>query len=334
VSYVGPIQSVEELGLDQSEKPALGYLPEGFESAAIGQSDATMIAGGDVRIFRVRVAESGVTELPVAQPPPPPRGRLLTLRSPLPLEEQILSRPTFFEHFDGVVIDWQYLSTRAPAQLAREAGWLARQKVRIVVDFTSGLNGFPDLRLVNNLDSAYEKTLATFRDVFAKMPALGSRDAILSLSIGAENADTWKEYDRSLSTLCEAARAHGLTLHLRNALGRPGQITQLGSLADRIGATNLNLAPATGAILDNSFLSDDLAGKLKGRFEFCLVSTPRKDVAGRTWTADAPLAGSDTEEKVALWLRRFPQASVVLAAAYRDQDEEYRDAKCVEAALK
>lgn len=333
VSHVGAIQSIGEIPLDQSEKSAVGYLPEGFEKVAIGQSDATTLAGGDVRIFRVRVSESDVAELPVTNPPSAPHGRLLTLRSLEPLQEQILSRSTFFQHFDGIVIDWKYVAARDQSQLSREAAWLGRQKVRVVVDFTSGLNGFPDLRLVNNLESVYQKTLGTFRDVFAKMPALGARDAIMSLSIGEENPNTWMEYDHTISTIGEAARAQGITVHLRNVLGRPGQITQLASLADRIGAPNVKLAPAVGPILDNSFLSDDLAGKLKGRFEFCLVSAPRQDIAARTWTADAPLAGSGFEPKVTAWLRGFPKASLVFAAAFRNQDEEYLDAIAIEQAI-
>ncbi len=326
ISYVGSITSIEEIPLDQSEKTAVGFLPEGFETATIGQSDAKTIAGGDIRIFRVRVAESGVTEMLPPQPPVAPHGRLLAIRKLEPLQEQLLSRPTFFQHFDGVVLDWKYVAVRDKAQLEREAAWLGRQKVRVVVDFTSGLNLFPDLRLVNNLESAYQSTLATLRDVFEKMPALGASDVILSLSISSETEAIWKEFERSIDTLCGEARTHGITIHLRNAFSRPGRPDQLLALADRIGAPNLKLALATGPLLESNGLSSDLAAKLKGRVGFWLISTPQKDIADRTWTTNAPLSDSGYEGKLATWLRFLPDVQIVADAAYRDQNEEYRDA--------
>ena len=63
ISHVGSIQAIDELPLDQSEKQAIGYLPEGFENAKIGVSGKDTIAGADIRIFRVRVQESGVEEI-------------------------------------------------------------------------------------------------------------------------------------------------------------------------------------------------------------------------------------------------------------------------------
>ena len=48
VSHCGPLESVDELTLDQSEKGEEGYLPEGSEGAAIGSSGDRVIAGGDV----------------------------------------------------------------------------------------------------------------------------------------------------------------------------------------------------------------------------------------------------------------------------------------------
>ena len=46
-------------------------------------------------------------------------GRLLPLRRATSIKEEILARPTFFEHFDGVCVDWSYLHEREKAALPK-----------------------------------------------------------------------------------------------------------------------------------------------------------------------------------------------------------------------
>ncbi len=79
-SRCGPIESLRELPLDQSEKQAAGYVPQGISKSSLGVSGKHSIAGGDVRIFAVRVREEGVEEIAHATPPARPRGRALVLR--------------------------------------------------------------------------------------------------------------------------------------------------------------------------------------------------------------------------------------------------------------
>ncbi len=69
---------------------------------------------------------------------------------------------------------------------------------------------------------------------------------------------------------------------------------------------------------------------MKSRIGFWLVSTPRKDIVGRVWTADAPLAGSGASDKLAAWLRLAPTAPIVANAAYQTPDDEYRDAIAIQ----
>jgi len=114
-------------------------------------------------------------------PPPRPRGRLLPLRHAASIKEEILARPTFFEHFDGVCLDWSYLHEREKAALQSEHGWLKRQGVRLVVDLSSGVDLYPTLRLMDNLHEDYTNSLAAIKDVLGKMDALGAADLMLSL---------------------------------------------------------------------------------------------------------------------------------------------------------
>jgi len=245
-SHCGPIVSVNEIPLDQSEKGQPGYMPESVKMDP-GSSGPHTIAGGDVRIFSVRVREDGVEEIPHLVPPTAPAGRILPLRSERSIEEEILRRPEFFQHFDGVTVDWKYLRDRESAALARESGWIARQKLRVMVDLTSGLNLYPDLRLIDNLQSDYDASMRTIDDLLAKMQVLGSRDLILSLHRMPENNFTdeqsWAAFAATLKRICQRAEASGITLYLRVMPGKPPAGPEAArSFVARVGAPNLRLA--------------------------------------------------------------------------------------------
>lgn len=234
-SRLGPVASVEELALDQSEKGAAGYFPHGFENSDVGNSTNTTIAGVDTRIFRVKLTTDSSTLIPGGAgplPPPPdpswgwvPR-RLLRLQPGTgDLRRQILARPAFTASFGGVVLDWAYLHSRSPDALATEAQWLSLQRVAVVVDFTSVTTLFPGIRLCNDMGGYYQDSLAVIRDVLSKMPVLGSADAIFALHgvselppanfSGNPVGDTAASVQATLSTLSQESASAGITLHLR-----------------------------------------------------------------------------------------------------------------------
>ncbi|MCX6622959.1 MAG: hypothetical protein NTY38_18210 [Acidobacteria bacterium] len=223
-SRIGRIESIRELPLDQSEKTAIGYLPENFEKAPIGSSDSHTIAGGDVRIFHVALAEEQIDEIPHVVPPPRPRNRNLELYSATSIKDELLARPTFFQNYDGVIVDWKCLANRDAAALGREAGWIARNKLSVTVDLTSGINLYPDLRLVNNIEEDYQASLKTIEELMAKMEITGSRNLILALHRFPENNMTRQEamasFEQTLRRIANQAQARNITLHLRVAPGR------------------------------------------------------------------------------------------------------------------
>ena len=72
------------------------------------------------------------------------------------------------------MVDWRYLHDRRLETIQQEAGWIARQKLRVIVDLTSGINLFPDLRLVNNSPEDLAASLAVIDDVLAKTACLAA----------------------------------------------------------------------------------------------------------------------------------------------------------------
>jgi hypothetical protein len=246
-SYCGPIKSVTELSLGRDMHLTAGYWPRDFQNNDGGRSDATHIAGGDVRLFSVQVEEQGLHVLPQIQPPVRPAGRFLALHDLSDLGEEIRRRPTFFEHFDGVKVDWTYLSRRDPAQVKSDRKWLERQKLHVVVDFTSGLNDFPGLTLMDVLPPAYAASVVQMDDVLDKMKLAGISEAIIGTHMPPELGATPEEINRSfargLESLCRRAAARGITLCLENQPGRwRGGVPDILHIIDGIQADNLRFA--------------------------------------------------------------------------------------------
>jgi hypothetical protein len=333
VSHCGTIESVRELLLDQSEMDAVGYLPEGVTDPALGRSTENTIAGGDVRIFAVRVKEAGVVETPHVAPPPRPRGRVLPLRQARSIKEEILARPTFFEHFDGVMVDWRCLHEREKAALQSEAGWIRRQSLQVYVDLSSGVNLYPALRLIDNVGTDYAASMGVVADVLFKMEILGARDLILSLHRHPENnfsgEETQAAFEETLRTLASQAAGHKVTLHLRMAFGKPPwSLGETARLLDKVGAPNLRIAAST-ALLPDSGPSADLTKILDAKLGLWLVAASRADIAGKQWDAHALLDNSPIRS-AAQWLARSPETPLVLDGIYASQDEEYLDAAVLE----
>jgi len=329
-SLCGPLESIRELPLDRSEMEAVGYLPEGADGKLLGRNTDGTIRGGDFRIFAVHVKESGVEVIPHRTPPPRPRGRALGLRHATSVKEEILARPTFFEHFDGVVLDWRYLHDREKSVVQQQAGWIRRQGLRVFVDLSSGANLYPTLRLVDNLAADYEESMTAIADVMAKMKILGSRDLILSLHRQPENnfsgRQTQEGFEKTLRRLAADAAGLGINLHLRMAFGKPPwTLDDMDVLIEKVGARNLRMAAGT-ALLSRTDVSADAARILKARLGLWLVAAPQVDLSGKLWDAHAPLHRVPERAGIAAWIALVPDAPTLLDAVFTNQDEEYLDA--------
>jgi len=335
-SFCGDLLEVRELPLDCSEMSAVGYLPETVSPQALGRNTTNAIAGGEVRIFAVRVAETGVEAMPHQHPPPRVQGQFLTLRQSGSIKESILARPTFFEHWDGVVVSWRYLAERESAALRREAAWIRRQGLRVAVDLAPGLNLYPDLRLIDNLSADYAASLSTLSNVVEKMSILGAKDLLVSLHRHPENNFTAEQteagFEATLRQLAAAAAPAGIVLHLRQTFGKPPwSLVEAARFVERVGAANLRLAPSTALLADAQIEPAAAARVLGARGGFWLAAAPRRDLAGRLWDVHAPVhrAAPADQEALRAYARQAPQLPVILDAILEDADAEYLEATAV-----
>jgi hypothetical protein len=236
-------------------------------------------------------------------------------------------------------VDWKYVANRDPSTLKQEAVWIGLQKVRVLVDLTSGVNLFPDLRLVNNIEPDYARSMASIRDVMEKMEILGAHDLIVPLQRFVENnysqQATWDSFDTSMREICREAESRHITVYLRMAPSRaPKDINEAMQFINRVGATNLRLAPSTALLLAAKSNPQQIADAMKDRLGLWLVDTPASDVAGRLWNAYGPIAGSNYEEELAALLRLNPNVPVLADVPYENQDQEYLDAVALDRILK
>jgi hypothetical protein len=126
----GPgVVALKELPLNQTEKTAVGYLPDGYQSVDVGNTTATTIAGGDTRVFVVTTTGDSGTLLPTTQPTPRPRHVALNLFIPKQssLVNTLRTMPVLSQFVDAVVIDWSYVNRSTIDALSLDAAELRAQ---------------------------------------------------------------------------------------------------------------------------------------------------------------------------------------------------------------
>jgi hypothetical protein len=250
-SLIGPILSIVELEMSQSEKSApigQGLLPFGFDNVTtrqgLGKNTSTQIAGLDVRCFIVILSSDSTSVVP-APPPAIVLPRLLRLSHDAGrVRTEVLKRPSFRNYYTGVVLDWAYLGERSEESLQREARWWKWQKMQVVVDFTSGTTIFPGpLRMIDDWwyngtigGPWYTRSMARLTSVLQKMPLVGAKDAILTLhgpggegaSLPSPQPDPIELLKQTFVKLEAVATPLHITLHLRQT-GRNGILRRTAS---------------------------------------------------------------------------------------------------------
>ncbi len=274
-SRIAPLISVSELDLGRPETNAPGWWPHEFQNNDGGCSGPATIAGGDVRLFTVRIQEQDVRRLEPLPPPPRPHRRALAMRNVADLETAVLQHPSFFQHFDGVKLDWTYLQKRDPQQVRLDRAWLDRQQLRLIVDFTPGLNHFPDLTLLDLNQTTYGRSVAAIDQVLEKMQLLGARDAVIATHMppefGANPEQVEVSFRRGLKDLCRRARERGVTLHLANLPHRwHSSVRETLQLVESLGEASLKLAWNTAA----AAAGESLAAPARDRLGMVLLSAP------------------------------------------------------------
>jgi len=260
------------------------------------------------------------------------------------VEHAIRSRPTFFQHYSGLLLDWQYLHQRELSTLAHESVWIAQQHADIWVDLTSGLDLFPGLRLINNsAPDIYARSLTVILDVMDKMVVTGIQDLVFSLHRVPENNidrdTTLVEMATTLTTLVQWAQTRAIRLHLRQAFKNPfNTLSDMdGWLHDHNLQDDIHLAISTSLLIANGVTPDDLMPMFDaGRISMVLLACPAFDIMGDLFDDSARLTASSInaascQSEIPGWVSTAVTLNLMMAfdATYEDANQEYKDAALV-----
>ena len=338
-SKIGEIVSIKEMKIGQSEINQIGYAPESVKTD-YGKNTTRLIVGGGTRAFSIKVKQPNV-ELAAKVPcVKNSTGRSLTLRNVRNLKEEILSRPTFFEHYDGVVVDWKYLDEKNDEALATEAGWLGRQKLNITVDLSSGLNLFPDLRLVNNDIKPYQMSMVRIKKVIDKMEIIGAKELLITSHRFVENNIGYEQFRKSLietfQMLSDYARTKGVSLLFCNAVGRyAASFGDAANLVKDVSRPNFLFAPLAAIMLDHKANMDKNIELLKKcDIKHFVWAAPERDLHNQFWNVNGQINRYEDQEAIDKLIKAFPGCKQIMDGLYTSWDDEYLDAKVMSEHMK
>ena len=292
LSPQGTITGLEEIPLDQSEKGAEGYLPDGFEGADIGHSTNTTIAGGDTRLFAAILSSDSLHFLPKVQPKPRPIGVALHLRHiDRSIRYEVLLRPTFFQHYDSVVVDYSYLITKDDEFLKQESRWLKQQNVSVYVDASPSVNLFPTLRLTNDAPDLHNETMQSLTRLLYKMNALGSCDLIMSLHgfpTGQTRNESLQDFSKVLHYLESLGSQLNITVHMLDAQKNRMDVMRLSRWLLSCNLTSIKFVMNTASLTyDYRAGYDDI---IKSHSSMLYVGAPGWDMYGACYSDNMPLS--------------------------------------------
>lgn len=331
-SHVGRILSVEELPTSCRERAARGFAAETVTNLVIGADTPTTLAAGGVRMLRVLVDETNLRELAEAEPPANPKMRTLCLRSNEPIKEQLLRRPTFFRHFDSVMVDWRYVFTRDDEALEAERNWIRLQGLDVLVDFTDATDAYPGYRWTDHIAEERVRSQKAFEKFLRKCAILGVREVVVAahgLSEMGDRATARAAYLKNLGAFARAAGEKGIFVRLRD------DVWDLQALSRDLAAIrepNLKGAHRLAAVMYRERDVVSAVKKTDGDCWFLGVAEDEKVVPDAFFRMFGRLADSPRGDlRDVLRAVRAKGGRVIFDAAYPDTDAEYRDVRLFEA---
>ena len=284
-------------------------------------------------------AKGGINALPHAVlPPAPATGIWLKLAPGLELKASLQRRVGFKQYFNGVLLDWSYLSVRTIEAVQADAAWLQSQRLHCGVDLSNAIDLFPGLRLGNFTSDCprgircsdgefYNRSLAAIRDILWKCGVMQGgvcRDMFMTLhgmpEIGPEAVQVKEQVAATVKMLVTEAATYPVTLHLRHCRKNTAiageSVSQQASWAKGVG---LQLAVNSGlAALDGVALAG--AGVLSSRSFLLLDGVSELFASRRVGSQTPPLLGTQPQllQAIMTSIRAAlaANASLVLDAGY------------------
>ena len=336
-SAAGKVVKITELTTTDKVTKKPGYKPETLEDRDLGEDTATTIAGGSVRLFRVQTDDANVVEIAAETPPANPTGRILYLRSNETVKDEILRRPGFFRHWDGVMVDWRYVFTRDDEALKEERNWIDLQGLKILVDFRSGLNLFPDYRFTGAHAAEEARSRTAFDKLLRKCTILGAKTVVIrrhrAAMEGSRVAEANAKFMDGLRYFCDKAGACGVTVRICRDWDNHCDAQDL---VQKIGMEHVKIADSLAAHV-RKYPNSPIGSLSSEAGDFWFLGMAGRDLLSNVVNPYAydrlPLA-SDPDGVSGAGVARILGArqgvTLVFDAEYVDRDAEWRDVKLFE----
>ncbi|GBG07274.1 hypothetical protein PAT3040_01822 [Paenibacillus agaridevorans] len=330
-----------ELPIPALPEDLIGYYAKEFqhEENAEEGSGSMAIKPADIRIFRLKASEWTFQTQEVSFPADSTKGKFLAIRNISSLKTELLTKPTFKHHFQGVKLDASYFIEKDMEWLRQEASSIRRYKVEVIIDFSSMLNHYPQLSLLNNIKDRYEEGRKSIALTFEKAALLGCKRAIFILHRNAENhitvEDAVEQMAASLKGICADAAKYGITIYLQN--GTKGRLLksteETVSFVKKLQIHNLKFAFNLAHSIAVGEQPEAALAKYKDDIGGLLLSVPGRDDYGQYFDKHCPLYQSD--EQLAELIHTYSKSSmaegvldfVCQDALYDNWNEVYLDIK-------
>lgn len=204
------------------------------------------------------------------------------------------------------------------------------------VDLSSGINLYPDLRIVNNDSLYYQKSIEVIKNVIDKMAILGADELFITTQRTIENNYTMEQFYQSLQEtyqlLADYAKNKNIMLILKQTKGRtPDSIKELLDLCKKVDRDNFCFAPSLALLLIDFDNWKENMGLLQNEdMHYLFLSIPEKDIHQQLWNLNAPVFKSKQIDMIQQFVEAFSNANIIFDCLYQSEDEEYKDVKMFE----
>lgn len=294
----GRVKEKKGLRLPEDGLGSPGTFPQPVvKCQSLQDHHSDFVRAGDMRVFEVEIKKkTGVTEPIKPIQSPSPSNWFLSIGPSVPLLETLLGWPTLTHDFDGIKIDWSYLHRSGSCELEHVAGWLNRFRIKVLTDYSSGLNLYPDFSILDSFCPGYDESISAVRDTLRAAGRFDVGGAILSLQKIPENhlnsEDAEAGFARGVSEIASEVAEH---------LGEKIDVVVVNNPAKQCGAQAevLRFAAHVGGNVHAGWHIDhDFGGavtdasQLNSNIKLLLAASPNHDFFDQAYDAQGALARS------------------------------------------
>jgi hypothetical protein len=327
------IKSVTEIDIEDGAPADPNYFPACVSAgteAATGDGFYTLNAG-DCKLFSVSVEPRAFRLAPEISPKRRRSDLFLSVDgSKASLKDRFLLEPTMGKYFAGMKVSAVYLENMDIARAKKEAAYLKRQKVGLIVDFSEMINHYPDLSLIGNIPSQQKESMSRIGNILKKAALYGCRAVVVGPHRNSECSWTREEAElgfiASFNQITRMAAKLKIKTYFRNAKTFMKPKEYFEAMAGNLEVPGFAYDSSNGlcARFDlNEMKTIATPGML-------LLSAPHFDEYGQAYLLNAPVFRSPQKNELKKMFEETAAGDhdfIVLSADYKGWDEVWADLK-------